>query len=294
MSLEVTDAIAEENRQLRDLLVQEFGGVQHPCFHDPTRRVDTDRLWERKQQEALGTQSSSNIPSSETGAHLLLRSTAQMQGSTLLQCAHSEPRHDLPAPRSGSLFEVTEMPVSPATSSHIHVEYSQSTLSHVCHTTPKKGESACKFQASTRSPSACIQANCKEIENNPVTCTSTRTANPEPVPEEDDLARRKQRTGHVSVQRPQNRPRFSGVCAAERDFGDQSLPNTTPKPSRTLPPEVTTLMVRHIPARLSPAELVELWPPEDTYNLLYVPFSFKRNRRGGVAFINMVSHEAAV
>jgi len=66
------------------------------------------------------------------------------------------------------------------------------------------------------------------------------------------------------------------------------------KPARILPPGITTIVVRNIPARFSQEKLLEVWPPDGSFNLLYLPYSFQRRRRSGIGFINMVSHEAAV
>jgi len=66
------------------------------------------------------------------------------------------------------------------------------------------------------------------------------------------------------------------------------------KPVRVFPPGVTTLVVRNVPARLSQEQLLQLWPPDGTYDLMYLPYSFNKQSRGGLVFINMVSNEAAI
>jgi len=38
-------------------------------------------------------------------------------------------------------------------------------------------------------------------------------------------------------------------------------------------------VVRNIPARFSQEKLLEVWPPDGSYNLFYVPYSFTRQRR---------------
>jgi len=75
---------------------------------------------------------------------------------------------------------------------------------------------------------------------------------------------------------------------------EQSFPDVGSKPPKALPLGVTTLMVRNIPRRFTPEKLLEVWPVDGSYNLLHVPFNFQKQHRAGVAFINMVSHEAAV
>jgi len=74
----------------------------------------------------------------------------------------------------------------------------------------------------------------------------------------------------------------------------QVPPGSNAKPARTLPTGATTIVVRNIPARFSQEKLLEVWPPDGSYNLFYLPYSFQKRRRSGIAFINMVSHEAAV
>lgn len=61
-----------------------------------------------------------------------------------------------------------------------------------------------------------------------------------------------------------------------------------------LPPGVTTLMIQNIPARCSTEDLLEIWPSNGSYDLLYLPFSKKQRRPSGYAFVNFTSHEAAV
>jgi len=88
----------------------------------------------------------------------------------------------------------------------------------------------------------------------------------------------------------------TGVILGSEGNGphEQSFPEVGSKPPRALPPGVTTLMVRNIPARFTPEKLLEVWPVDGSYNLLHMPFNFQKQRRAGIAFVNMVSHEAAV
>jgi len=75
---------------------------------------------------------------------------------------------------------------------------------------------------------------------------------------------------------------------------DRPLRNSNPRPMRILPPEATTITMTNIPARLSPEDLLKVWPPDGTYNLMYIPYSIRRKSRCGIAIINMTSHVAAV
>jgi len=53
---------------------------------------------------------------------------------------------------------------------------------------------------------------------------------------------------------------------------------------------ITTLLVRNIPARYSQQDLLErVWLPNGTYNLLFLPHSFKRNRSVGYTIINFTN-----
>jgi len=58
--------------------------------------------------------------------------------------------------------------------------------------------------------------------------------------------------------------------------------------------DVTALIVRNVPARCTQAHLLEKWPALGCYNLLYVPYDHRRRRTMGFAFMNFVSHEAAM
>jgi hypothetical protein len=55
-----------------------------------------------------------------------------------------------------------------------------------------------------------------------------------------------------------------------------------------------TLFVRNIPARFTQADLLEMWPAANCYNLLYLPFSHEQRRTIGCATINFLSYEAAM
>lgn len=52
---------------------------------------------------------------------------------------------------------------------------------------------------------------------------------------------------------------------------------------------VTTLMVRNIPTSLSQDLLLELWPIDGTYDLMYLPRHAKGNSHSGYAFMNFTS-----
>jgi len=102
-----------------------------------------------------------------------------------------------------------------------------------------------------------------------------------------------------SAQQPRNiirsRDSVSGLADHEEQISNQQAsPQTASTRMRMLPPGITTIVVRNIPARLSQDQLLQLWPPDGTYDLMYLPYSFQTNRRSGLVFINMVSHEAAL
>jgi len=76
---------------------------------------------------------------------------------------------------------------------------------------------------------------------------------------------------------------------------EQTSPEVASKvPPRALPPGVTTFMVGNIPGRFTPENLAEVWPVDGSYNRLHIPFSFQKQRRSGIAIINMVSNQAPV
>jgi len=64
--------------------------------------------------------------------------------------------------------------------------------------------------------------------------------------------------------------------------------------SSSIAPGATTLVIRNIPARYTKELLMQEWPPDGTYDFLFLPFSFKLRRTAGYAFINFQSHGAAV
>lgn len=63
---------------------------------------------------------------------------------------------------------------------------------------------------------------------------------------------------------------------------------------RELPPEVTTLVIRNIPARYTKEKLLEEFVPDGRFDLLHFPYDIEAMCTSGYAFINFVSHEAAL
>jgi len=57
--------------------------------------------------------------------------------------------------------------------------------------------------------------------------------------------------------------------------------------------DVVTLIIRNIPARFTVGELLEMWPAEDSYNIMYLPYSHRLKRTTGIAFVNFITHSAA-
>jgi len=54
-----------------------------------------------------------------------------------------------------------------------------------------------------------------------------------------------------------------------------------------------TLMIRNIPARYKQERLLQEWPPDESFNMLYMPLT-KRGMSRGYAFLNFVSPEHAL
>jgi len=86
----------------------------------------------------------------------------------------------------------------------------------------------------------------------------------------------------------------SAAYLGEQISDQRPPPKTSPERMRILPPGVTTIVVRNVPARLSQKQLLQLWPPDGTYDLMYLPYSMRKQSRSGLVFVNMVTHEAAL
>jgi len=56
----------------------------------------------------------------------------------------------------------------------------------------------------------------------------------------------------------------------------------------------TTLVVRNIPARYTKEKLLLEWPPDGSYDFLYLPFNFRLGRTAGHAILNFTCNEAAL
>jgi len=57
---------------------------------------------------------------------------------------------------------------------------------------------------------------------------------------------------------------------------------------------LTTLVVRNVPSRYTKEDLLHHWPPDGTFDFLYLPFNRKQRRTAGYLFMNFTSHDAAV
>jgi len=77
-------------------------------------------------------------------------------------------------------------------------------------------------------------------------------------------------------------------------FELSSTASSTGVVSQPIPHGVTTLVVRNVPARYTKEMLMQEWPPNGTYDFLYLPFNFKQKRTAGFVYVNCTSHEAAV
>lgn len=71
--------------------------------------------------------------------------------------------------------------------------------------------------------------------------------------------------------------------------GDQGVAARVRQP---MTQNATTAIIRNVPARCSQARLLKMWPPEGSYNLLYLPYCFKSRRGAGFALVNFTSHAA--
>jgi len=70
--------------------------------------------------------------------------------------------------------------------------------------------------------------------------------------------------------------------------------NPVPEGVSTIPSsEVTSLVVRNVPARYSQEDLLKEWPPDGSYDFVHLPYFAKHRRSAGYAFINFTSNTAA-
>jgi len=60
-----------------------------------------------------------------------------------------------------------------------------------------------------------------------------------------------------------------------------------------IPPGITTLAVRNVPWGYMQAELLSVWPPENSYDYLHLPHDFRHTRITTYAFLNFISHRKA-
>mmetsp|Transcript_142771 Transcript_142771/g.397693 ORF Transcript_142771/g.397693 Transcript_142771/m.397693 type:complete len:301 (+) Transcript_142771:89-991(+) len=79
-----------------------------------------------------------------------------------------------------------------------------------------------------------------------------------------------------------------GLSDAEPRFPATRTPAVPLRPLRPLPGGTTTLVVRNIPAHYNPERLLREWPPDGTYNFLYLPYDSTERRPKGYASLNFV------
>jgi len=89
------------------------------------------------------------------------------------------------------------------------------------------------------------------------------------------------------------------VVEATGASGGQPPPASVAQPRglrrlRELGPSDTTLAVRNVPRDYDLEQLLRLWEPDGSYDLLHFPYSLKAKHRLGYCFINFTSHEAAL
>jgi len=59
--------------------------------------------------------------------------------------------------------------------------------------------------------------------------------------------------------------------------------------------EKTTMMIKHLPPKCKHVDLISLWSPEVySFNVCYMPYSFKKRKHHDFAFINFKSSAAAL
>jgi hypothetical protein len=73
-----------------------------------------------------------------------------------------------------------------------------------------------------------------------------------------------------------------------------SAEDQSAQPAQLADGSQTTLIIRNIGNSLNQQELMNLWPAEEGYDIFYMPFSFKRKKNLGFAFMNMHDHKTAV
>uniref|UniRef100_A0A7S0AEV1 Mei2-like C-terminal RNA recognition motif domain-containing protein n=1 Tax=Pyrodinium bahamense TaxID=73915 RepID=A0A7S0AEV1_9DINO len=70
-------------------------------------------------------------------------------------------------------------------------------------------------------------------------------------------------------------------------------PPAPDEPSQPLPKSVRTLLVRNVPMAWGQEDLLAKWPPDGSYDYLYIPYNLSKDSPLGIAYINFVSYEDA-
>jgi len=99
-----------------------------------------------------------------------------------------------------------------------------------------------------------------------------------------------QRAGKQSVK---NKVAMQAPRAPAQEPATQAPPSPA-RPAKSLDTSVhKTLMVRNIPMRYTQDMLLVEWPPQGSYDFLYLPICIDKKRNASFAFVNFVTREAA-
>jgi len=304
--LEGNVAIAEENRQLRECILAEVGGelLNASCdlAHEAASAIynhdhhNVDELWKSELQavtQAMELDFHAGIDSMLHGP-LMFRNSVPVDSVALpgrlkanscckQQVVHRDLKQSMPALAVLSHLEVIESYVPPSSSGRAQVDNSQQVQ-------PTFTVSSSVNNSKAGDQMVWERPLCDRVlsESETTTCLEPAT--------EDDLVRCKASSVDASLQEPLHMLEPTEILEAVANAvpEHQLQPSHNGKPARPLPHGVTTIVVRNIPARLSREALLEVWRPNGTYNLIYLPFDFQRQRSSGMAIINMISHQAAV
>jgi len=285
MAFQTNLTIAEENRGLRNAVAAELGGEWPACWHDPSEAVKTEKLWALSflsfVQDAGQAFPLIHVPK-DTDAHDAFTLHVAIEETTHFSGIPEMARETRALPKPTPQMQASIPPTWEHNDRMQNLFASPVEVSSSCFRVPNT-ESPMNFSSDSRTA------------YDPVPREPRQVVDPEPgstvglvqneLPTMDSIVQR-------SLNSDEYEQRLPGVSVAEEELPDQPWLNSSSVPG-TLPPNVTTLVVRNVPARFSPQKLLEVWSPHGTYNFLHVPYSFQRRRRLGMAFINFVSHEAA-
>jgi len=310
-TLEANHSLAKQNKQFRDALIKEMSGGRHwhyaaDVFYEREDlrmgMLRSPLLGDLRDSTEQACPMSGNGESPSSASMLQGATRMDKQGDDWLLLDQSRD-HNICSPAKAA-FSVKIQETVPAKSVPERKPFLSVYPAEGAQGMCKQTMSSCSADVIDSAPAAdknqhvtrCILSTAPIAGPLPNIIRDSHIAHPvtkkhEYAPQSETAGRVEWQHGHVIGS---GEIAVSAADLEEQISNKQPPPKTNSLPMRILPPGVTTIVVRNVPARFSREQLLQFWPPDGTYDLIYLPYSMQKQRRSGLVFINMTSHEEAL